>query len=601
MWSLVNFILRNNKILLIVNSLRSIQKFGIKKSFDEFVTGIKDRKKKLKYFINIPRHEKSSQENMVFQKNYKISIIVSFLNTPKNYLEEMIKSVKGQTYDNFELCITDGSDKNHVYVRQLCKTFTENDKRIKYRKVNKNIGISERLNKAIDMSTGEYIGLIHQSDLLHPSALYEIMSVINNEKADFIYTDEAYFSEKNYITLRHHKPKYAVDTLRSHNYISHFTVIERKLLEKGGMFKREFDGSQDYDLTLRYTDIASIIFHIPKILYFHRDEKKNISIDIKRKVENIAVTEQVIREHLRKKNMSAKVESIIELPGFYRIIYELSEQPRISIIIPNKDCSSMLRKCISSILQRTTYKDIEIIIVENNSTQEATFAFYEELKRYENIRVVYWEKQGFNFSEITNFGVQHSSGKHLVFLNNDVTIITPNWIEEMLMYSQRSDVGIIGAKLYYPNGSIQHAGIILGLGGLASHIYQSFPRDTAGYMGKLQIVQNMSIVTAACMMIKRQVFDEVGRFELEFPNSFNDVDLCLKVRKAGYLIVWTPYAEAYHLESKSRGYNIGTEKRMKLAHDVDLFKRRWHNELAAGDPYYNCNFSLDKNDYHLKQ
>jgi len=600
MWSLVNFILRNNKILLFVNYFRSVKKKGIKKTFGDFSAGIKERKKNLKYFTYLSKRERTSQENMVFIKNHKISIIVSLFNTQEQYLVDMIESVSSQTYSNYELCLVDGSDKNHPNVRQICKTYTQNDNRIKYRKVNRNIGISDRLNKAIDMSSGDFIGLLHQSDILHPSALYEVINVICDKKADFIYTDEAFFSDKYYITLRHHKPGYAIDTLCSHNYISHLTVFNKDLLEKTGFFRTEYDGSQDYDLTLRCTNVASKIYHIPKLLYYRRDDKKNISPDIKRKIENISTTEKVIKDFLKRQDKPAHVESKIELPGFFRVIYELKERPKVSIIIPNKDSASILRKCISSILQKTTYNNYEIIIVENNSKEDAVFGFYEELKRYENIRIVSWKGEGFNFSEISNFGVYNSDGAHLLFLNNDVTIITPNWLEEMLMYSQRSDVGAVGAKLYYPNGSVQHAGLILGLGGLASHVFQSVQHDTIGYIGKLQIVQNLSIVTAACMMIKRKIFYEVGPFAPEFPNSFNDVDLCLKIRKAGYLIVWTPYAEAYHLESKSRGYNVGARKRLKHAQDVELFRKRWHNELSAGDPYYNCNFSLEENDYRIK-
>jgi len=600
MWGLVNFILRNHKILLFILFLRSIKKFGLKKAFSDFYAGIAEKRKPLKKFISLSRRERMSQINTVFMESYKISVIASLYNTPKNYLEDMLNSINAQTYRNYELCLVDGSDKDHSYVRQICAEYTQNNNRIKYRKIDKNFGVSDRLNTAIEMSTGDFIGLVHQSDMLHPSALYEIMKVICNEKADFIYTDEALFSDKYYVTLRYHKPCYAIDTLCSHNYIGHLAVFDRKLMEKGGLFRSKYDGNQDYDLNLRYTDIASKIINVQKILYFRRDDKKNITSDIKRKIEKMTIAENVIEEYLNKKNKPAKIKSIIELPDYYRSIYKLIEYPKVSIIIPNKDSAAMLRKCISSIIQKTTYGNYEIIIAENNSKQDAVFTLYEELKRFDNISIVYWENDGFNFSRICNFAVEYSEGKHLIFLNNDVTIISPNWIEEMLMYSQRSDVGAVGAKLYYFNGSVQHAGVILGLGGLASHIYQSVPRDTVGYMGKLKIVQNMSIVTAACMMIERKLFDEAGGFDSEFPNSFNDVDLCLKLRKAGFLNVWTPYAEAYHLESRSRGYNIGTKKRRQLARDVDLFKKRWHNELAAGDPYYNCNFTLDKNDYRYK-
>ena len=599
-WGLANLIRRNRRLFLFVKSLRYINKDGIRKTAGEIVAGMRGQWTPLKTYVLLSNHEKMSQTSMVFPKNFKISIIVSLKNIPEQFLREMIESVTAQTYGNWELCLADGSDKNHVNVRHACKMYTENDNRIKYRKFDKNLGISEGLNKAVGMSSGEYIGLLDQGDMLHPSALYEVMKVICNEDADFIYTDEANFSNIHNVTLRHHKPDFAIDTLCSHNYIGRFIVFSRTLTEKAGLFRREFDGSQDYDLIFRYTDIASKIYHISKLLYFWRSDGKTAPANSGKNAENISSAEKTISDYLRKHKKPGRVESKIGLPGFYRVIYELTEKPKVSIIIPNKDNALLLRKCLSSILDKTTYGDYEVIIVENNSSEAAIFALYEELSRYANIRIVYWEGKGFNFSEICNFGAQHAHGQQLVFLNNDVLIIAPSWIEEMLMYSQRSDVGAVGAKLYYLNGSIQHAGMIMGLGGIAGHIYHGAPHDAIGYMGKLQVVQNMSAVTAACMMIRRQVFEEAGQFASEFPYSFNDVDLCIKIRKAGYLIVWTPYAEAYHLESRSRGYNTSSEKKHILVQETDLFKARWEKVLDRGDLYYNCNFSLDKTDYNVK-
>jgi len=600
MWGLLNFIRRNRKLFLLVNVLRSVKKYGFIKTIREIIGGMRLQKVPLQYYKNLSKNERKSQSNMIFYKKLKISIITSLHNTPEQYVKDVIESVMEQTYGNWELCLVDGSDEDNTTAKQACDVYIQKDKRIKYKKVDIKMGISERLNEAIRMSSGDFIGHLHQSDVLHPSCLYEVMKAICNEDADFIYSDEAYFSESYYVSLRHHKPGYAVDTLCSYNYISHFTAFSRNLINKAGIFRSEFDGSQDYDLIFRLTDIASKIYHIPRLLYFHRNDKKPIPSDVKKKMENISAAERVINDYLRKHGKNAEVQSKIELPGYFRIIYELTEKPMVSIIIPNKDNASMLRKCLSSILHKTTYQNYEIIIVENNSKDDATFALYEEIKRYKNINILYWKEQGFNFSEICNFGVQHANGQQLLFLNNDVIIISPNWIEEMLMYSQRKDVGAVGAKLYYINGSIQHAGVILGMGDVAAHIYHGAPHDAVGYMGRLQIAQNISLITAACMMIKKQVFEEVGCFALEFPNSFNDVDLCLKVRKAGLLIIWTPYAEAYHLESKSRGYNTSSQRKLQLANDTALFRKRWEKELAAGDPYFNVNFSMEKNDYSFK-
>jgi len=596
MWGILNFIRRNRNLFLFVSVLRSIRKYGFKKTFKEIAGGMRLQKVPLQYYRSISKGERKSQSNMIFYKKYKISIITSLHNTPEHYLTDMIESVIEQTYKNWELCLVDASSGDSSRVKQICEEYAQKDNRIMYKGA-ENKSISERLNEAIKMSSGNFLGHLHQSDVLHPSCLYEVMKAACDEDADFIYSDEAFFSETYYVSLRHHKPNYAIDTLCSHNYISHFTAFSRNLVIKAGAFRSEFDGSQDYDLILRLTDIASKIYHIPKLLYFHRNDKKPIPSDIKYKMENISAAEKVIFEYLKKHEKNAQVQSKIELPGYYRIIYELTEKPLVSIIIPNKDNSSTLRKCLSSILHKTSYKNYEIVIVENNSKDDATFALYEEVKRYKNIKIVYWTEQGFNFSEICNYGVQHAAGEQLVFLNNDVIIISPNWIEEMLMYSQRKDVGAVGAKLYYINGSVQHAGMVLGLGEIAEHIYHGAPHDAVGYMGRLQITQNISIITAACMMIKKQVFEDVGCFAVEFPHSFNDVDLCLRIRKAGFLIVWTPYAEAYHLESKSRGYNTNSRRKQQFNSDTVLLKKRWQKELTAGDPYYNINFSLEKNDY----
>jgi GT2 family glycosyltransferase len=508
----------------------------------------------------------------------------------------MIESVAAQTYSNWELCLVDGSE-GHENIKNICEDYALKESRIKYRKLNENLGESGNSNKAIEMSCGEYIGLLEHDDVLHPAALYETIDAICTENSDFIYTDEAIFSSNGKIILWHYKPDYAVDTLCSHNYISRFTVFSRALMDKAGIFRGEFDGSQDYDLILRYTYAAAKIKHISKLLYFHRKRERS---NIEKKINVISSAEIAITGHLKKRGISAQVENKIGLSGYYRIIYELTERPLVSIIIPNRDNAALLRGCLSSIMEKSTYDNYEIIIVENNSVDIATTNFYKELSRYNNIHILHWEGKEFNFSEICNFGYEYSKGKQLIFLNNDIEIITPNWIEEMLMYCQRDDVGAVGCKLYFSNRSIQHAGVALGIEGTAGHILYGSLFGSTGHMGKLQIVQNISAVTGACMMVRRKVFEDVGLFDPDFYNSYNDVDLCIRIRKAGYLVVWTPYAEAYHFESKSRGYNTTDEKKRKLANEMTLFKKKWKKEIAAGDPYYNQNFSLDNANYTIK-
>jgi len=598
---LTDFIRRKKTLYLFAKGILSIKRVGIKKTIKKIII-YSDNKKQFndfKKYIYLTKNEINYQKNTMFSKNIKISIITPLFNTPEIFLKEMIESVLWQTYLNWELCLSDGSDNKHNNVMRICKKYAENDKRIKYKKLDKNEGISENSNRAIEMSTGDYLGLLDHDDVLHPSALFEVMKVICEEDADFIYTDEATFSDKK-IVLKHHKPNYAIDTLRSLNYICHFSVFSKNLINEAGVFRKEFDGSQDYDLILRYTDIAKNINHIPKLLYFWRSHENSTASGIKAKIYTVNAAKNAIKEHLTHHNLSAIIESTAIDVSFYRLKYYLFEQPLVSIVILNKDNIILLKKCINSIIEKSTYKNIEIIIIENNSIEHETFTYYDELKKYNNIKVIYWEGKGFNYSLLNNFALPFCNGTHLLFLNNDIEIITPNWIEEMLMFSQRNDVGAVGIKLYFSDDTIQHAGVILGMGGVAGHIYPGVPRDTVGYIGKLHLVQNMTAVTAACMMVKKSVFLEVNLFSTEFFASWSDIDLCLKIRRAGYLIVWTPFAEVYHYESKTRGYPDTLEKQIIFRQEISTFKEKWEEELVKGDPYYNCNFSLERADYFIK-
>jgi glycosyltransferase involved in cell wall biosynthesis len=595
------FVRRHKILLLFVKGLLFIKRKGIKATIRKIINYRQEQtRKKLSKFITLSKAERLSQENTVFPKKIKISIITPLYNTPEKFLKEMIQSVKAQTYSNWELCLADGSNDEYRNISRICNAFAEKDKRIKYKKLHNNFGISGNSNIAIEMSTGEYIGLLDHDDMLHPSALFEVMKAICNEDADFIYTDEATLDNDNHkITLKHYKSDYAIDTLRSYNYIVHFSVFSRKLMDQAGTFRSEFDGSQDYDLILRYTDIASKIYHIPKLLYFWRRHENSVALDVGNKFYAITAAKKAIKEHLIRHDISARVESTKVHPSLYKIIYDLTDHPLVSIIIPNKDHVSLLQTCLSSIKEKTTYSNYEIIIVENNSVEDTTFAYYEELKKQTNIRIVYWEEKGFNYGKINNYGVQYAHGQYLIFLNNDVEIITPDWIEEMLMFSQRGDVGAMGIKLYYPDNTIQHAGIMLGIGEIAGYIYYGEYRDTIGYMGKLQVAQNISAVTTACMMIKKLIFEEVDHFSSEFNTSLNDVDLCLKIRRAGYLIVWTPFVEAYHHKPKTYEYN-NSEVQGILDREITLFKTKWVKELTLGDQYYNFNFLYEKPEYCKK-
>ena len=552
--------------------------------------------------FGVTQEEYEAQQSAVFPREIKFSILVPLYNTPEDFLREMIASVQHQSYANWELCLADGSDEQHAQVGRICMELAAKDPRIKYQKLEKNLGISGNTNACIDMAAGDYIGLFDHDDLLHPSALYEDMLAICGQGADFIYTDENTFHDTpRDAYCPHFKPDFAPDTLRANNYICHFTVFARALLDKAGKFRPECDGSQDFDMVLRLTEQARKIVHIPKILYYWRAHKASVASDVGAKPYVIEAAHRAVSDHLKRIGLPGQVlDSAV--PSMYRIKYDIPQKELVSIVICTKDHIDDLKKCVDSILEKTTYPNYEIVIVENNSTERETFDYYETLSRHDRIRVVTWKSEvpEFNYSAINNFGVAQSRGKYVLLLNNDTEVISPEWLEEMVMYAQRSDVGAVGVKLIYPDETIQHAGIGIGLLTLAGHYHRNFPRSHPGYMGRLSYAQDVSAVTAACVMLRRDVWDKVGGLDETFKVAFNDVDLCMRVRRAGYLIVFTPFAELYHYESKSRGLDIAPEKRARFLGEVERFQKRWAKELAAGDPYYNPNFTLDREDFAIR-
>ena len=542
--------------------------------------------------------ERERQEKTEFPREILFSILVPVYNTPMPFLEAMIDSVRQQTYANWELCLADGSDGEHGEVGRFCREAVEKDPRIRYRKLEKNGGISENTNACIGMATGDYLALFDHDDILHPSALFEVMNAICEEDADFLYTDETTFHETpKDAFLPHFKPDYAPDTLRGNNYICHFTVFRKNLLEKtGGGFRSEFDGSQDYDLILRLTEHAEKIRHIPKILYYWRAHRDSVAESIGAKPYVIEAAKRAILEHLERVGLKGEVLDT-RIPSIYRIRYAIEGEPLISILIPNKDHREDLKRCVDSIREKSTWKNWEIIVIENNSTEEETFRYYGELEEDSRIRVVRYEGS-FNYSAVNNLGARESRGNYLLLLNNDTEIITPEWMEEMLMFAQREDVGAVGAKLYYPDGTIQHAGIGLGLLHLAGHYHRGFAGDQPGYMGRLCYAQDMSAVTAACMMIPRRVYEAAGGLDESYSVVFNDVDLCLRIRESGKLIVWTPFAELIHYESKSRGSDEDTKEKLAFFKtETKRFQTKWNAALSRGDPYYNPNLTRSKEDF----
>ena len=538
-----------------------------------------------------------AQNKNVFPKKIKFSILVPLYNTPKNFLQEMIGSVLFQTYSNWELCLADGSDSEHSYVQKICEEIAKKDSRIKYRKLEKNGGISGNTNGCIKMATGDYISLFDHDDLLHPAALFETMKAICEKDADFVYTDEAVFKSPHLseITFSNFKPDFAPEYFHSLNYICHFTSFKRSLLEKVGEFNSEYDGAQDYDMFLRLTEIAEHIVHVPKCLYYWRSSPSSTASSAGAKGYTTVAGKKALEKHFERIGVSAEVLTR-EIPNTYHIKYRIKDNPLVSIMIPSYEHWRTLKKCIDSIRKLSTYKNYEIIIIENNSKDKETFDYYETLELDGRIKIVTW-KGKFNYSAINNFGFKYAEGEYVVLLNNDIEVITPEWIEEMLMFAQRGDVGAVGAMLYYPSDKIQHAGVILGIGGVAGHSHRCFPRGHYGYVGRLITVQNYSAVTGACMMLPRHVYEEVGGLDESFAVAFNDVDICMRIRKKGYHIVWTPYAELYHHESESRGYEDTPEKVIRFEGEIARFKQRWGRELAEGDPFYNQNLSLNTGDF----
>lgn len=587
---LVKKILKSNKITyLVCKGIKGILRDGPSYTWKRVKRKVsQDRKNR--DLSKYDEKELAMQRQQGFPRQIKFSILVPLYNTPEDFLKEMIESVQAQTYSNWELCLADGSDAAHPQVERIVMQFQQRDNRIKYRKLEKNFGISGNTNACIEMATGDYIALFDHDDLLHPSVLYENMKAICEQGADFIYTDELTFqgTTKN-ITVAHFKPDFAIDNLRANNYICHFTVFQKSLLDKTGLFRSECDGSQDFDMVLRLTEQAQKIVHIPKPLYFWRSHAQSVASSVGAKPYVIQAAKKAIGDHLDRMGLKGEVlDSVV--PSMYRLKYEINGRPLVSILIPNKDHVSDLRKCIVSIQEKSSYPNYEIIVIENNSVEEKTFQYYQILERKPNIRVVQWNGK-FNYSAINNFGYTFAKGDYILLLNNDTEVISSDWIQEMLMYAQRSDVGAVGAKLYYPDGTIQHGGVVLGVGGVAAHLHCNRPKEDVGYMGRLIYAQDLTAVTAACMMIPRKVWEQTKGLDESFEVAFNDVDFCMRIRQLGYLIVFTPFAELYHYESKSRKADDTPEKRARFVGEVERFQARWAKELEAGDPYYNPNFS----------
>ncbi|MCH4192998.1 MAG: glycosyltransferase family 2 protein [Butyrivibrio sp.] len=566
---------------------------------------------------SFPDAEKGAQErNTSFPRMITVSILVPLYNTPEKFLRDMIESILHQTYGGWQLCLADGSDPEHAYVETMVREYqkapeallADGTSKIVYHRLEKNTGISGNTNECLKLATGEYIGLVDHDDILHPEALYYYAKAINEQDADYIYCDETTFAgdDINHMITMHFKPDYAIDNLRANNYICHFSVFARTLLDGTELFRSQYDGSQDHDMILRLTDRAQHIVHIPRLLYYWRSHAGSTASNINAKSYAIEAARGAVADHLRRHGYDHfRITSTRAFETIFKITYEIEGNPKISIIIPNCDHMQDLKRCLTSIYEKSTYDHYEIIIVENGSTTEEIRSYYRELESgslSEIVKVVdFGKKEKFNYSDVMNYGVKHSDGKYLLLLNNDTQVITVNWMEEMLMYAQRSDVGAVGAKLYFPDRKIQHAGVVLGLGAhrTAGHSHYGQEGMNLGYMGRLCYAQDVSAVTGACLMVSRDRYDEVGGFDPSFAVSLNDVDFCLKLREKNYLNVFTPFAELYHYESASRGLDREGQNAERYNQESEHFRTKWKEVLEKGDPYYNPNFSLDRSDFSL--
>ncbi len=522
-----------------------------------------------------------------------LSVCVPFYNTPRPFLRDLVQSLKGQSCQNWELCAADASDAAHAYVEQYLRR--ELGQKLRYVRV-ENKGISANTNAAARLAAGTYLGLADHDDVLAPCAVYEMMAAAHCTGAGFLYSDEALFQQDIRRPLvGHFKPDFAPDYLNCCNYICHFSVFKKDLFWQVGGEDPACDGSQDHDLFLKLSELAPPV-HIPRVLYYWRVHEASTSGGTGAKPYVAAAAKRAIDAHLAR--IGAQGRAVDGLfPSTYKVEYEIEGRPLVSILIPNKDHAEDLDKTLQSVFAKTRWPHYEVVVIENNSTAPATFAYYEQIvQAHPQVRVVRYEG-GFNFSAINNFGRRAAKGEYLLLLNNDVQVISEGWITEMLALCSQPGVGLVGAKLYYPDDTIQHAGVITGLGGFAGHSHKYARRASSGYMFRLATVQDFSAVTAACMLVKTAVYDAVGGMDEGFEVAFNDVDFCLSVGNAGYRVLWTPYAELYHYESKSRGLDTKGPAKARFEAERRRLEGRYGRRRLIGDPFYNPNLTLDREDF----
>ena len=529
---------------------RAIEKLGGKevRTYEAF---------RRRYFPDKKELNRQRKEQFVYEPLF--SIVVPLYKTPLPYLEDLIWSIQAQTYEKWKLYLSDGSGKESS-LKEVLRNYARKEKRIHIIENDCRLNISDNTNRALEQVDGGYVVFVDHDDTLAPDALYECVKVLNREPdVEVIYTDSDKLSEngKRY-SEPCFKPDFNMELLRCQNYICHLTVIQKRFLDKVGYLNSDYSGVQDYDHILRCVERTNRIVHIPKILYHWRMCPGSVAVDTDNKPYTYELFQKILREHYDRMGIQAEVKAVF--PGVVRTVYQLPYEPLVSVIIANKDHREDLMRCVESLEQESEYKNLEILIVENNSVSEEIVTYYDQVQRqYDNVRVLRYEKE-FNYADIQNYAAVRAKGDHLLLLNNDTWLERPESIREMLGYCMRDDVGIVGAKLLYPDDTIQHAGVIVGLGGVADHAFVGMDREDPGYCCRAICAQEYSAVTAACLMVKKTVFMEVGGMDTELKIAFNDVDFCLRVKEAGYKIIYNPFSIWYHDESKTRGAEDTPEK-----------------------------------------
>lgn len=587
---------------MIIQALRILRQQGPGALFSKI---IRKRSLRQQYGIYLlaqkaSEHNKGSrkEEANALQYRPKISIIVPVYNTDERWLRHCLESVRNQLYDNWELCVVDGGS-TKPYIRTVLEGFAKQDTKILLRFLGENRGIAGNSNAALALATGDFVGFLDHDDELESSALYEVAKLLNeNQDTDFIYSDEDKISITGKRMNPHFKPDWSPDTVYSHNYITHFAVIRKDIINDLGGFREGYDGSQDYDLFLRVMDRTQRIAHIPRVLYHWRMIPRSAASSSNAKPYARMAAKKAIKDSLGRREKEAGVLDGLCVDS-YRVRYKIFRHPKVSVIVPARDDVKSLRRCIESVMGKTDYDHFEILIIDNQSKQSETLKYFDRVKENPKVRIRMYDG-AYNYSEINNYAVSLTDSEYVIFLHNDTEVISREWLTAMLEHVQREEVGIAGGLLYYPNNTIQHAGVIIGIRGTAGHPHRHFSRRDPGYFHRARIIQDLSAVTGACMMIKKSTFERAGGFDGEFKVALGDIDLCLTIREEGFSIVYTPYAELYHYEPRNRGYEDAPENRAGLKKEMEYFQKKWKGVLAKGDPHYNPNLSLDREDFSIR-